>query len=63
MWINGRRAFRPDAGYYRRSRRLRVERGAGGGRSRGRFGGTVVWIVAAVVALVVLLLLVRTPWW
>jgi hypothetical protein len=61
MWIHGRRPVRPDGNFYRRQRRLRVERGtwltAGADVPR-RDGGAVLWIVVAVVAAAVVIFLV-----
>jgi len=45
MWISGRRAFRPDSGYYRNVRRKSL-------RSSRRKASIATVIVAAVVALV-----------
>jgi hypothetical protein len=44
MWINGRRAVRPDGGFYRR-RRVRAERGT----RLTTTAGAVIWIVGGVV--------------
>jgi hypothetical protein len=50
MWISGRRAFRPDSQYYRRTRRL--------GRPRQLRSGGATWLGAAVLMLVILI-----TWW
>jgi hypothetical protein len=49
MWLSGRRAFRPDSQYYRRTRRL--------GRSRA-VRSSVIPVVA-----VLLVLLILGVWW
>jgi hypothetical protein len=67
MWINGRRAVRPDGGFYR-GRRVRGGRGtrltataASPERRAGR--GALVWIVGGVVSLAVTaFFVVRAVW-
>jgi hypothetical protein len=49
MWLSGRRAFRPDSQYYRRTRKL--------GRSR-HVRASAIPVVAVLLALVILGL-----WW
>jgi hypothetical protein len=66
MWIHGRRAVRPDGNFYRRQRRLRVERGtrltAGSGAPR-RAGAALPWIVAGVVTGAALVLVSARALW
>ena len=66
MWINGRRAVRPDGGFYRQGRRARVARGtrltatAGARRSA---GGAVIWLVGGVVAAAALAFIIMRVVW
>jgi hypothetical protein len=54
MWIDGRRAFRPDSKYYRDTRRARL---SGGPSRRGSMIGAIVAIVVvAIVATAYVLL-------
>ena len=53
MWIDGRRAFRPDGNYYRNTRRARLSGGGAGGPSR---RGSMLGVIVAVVAVLVIAL-------
>jgi hypothetical protein len=54
MWIRGRRAFRPDAGFYRQQRKLRLghpPRRPRGGGGRARRWITGIGLLVAVLGL------------
>jgi hypothetical protein len=61
MWISGRRSFRPDSGFYRDQRRLRLRRPPARGRGRARLGPRRGSMLIAVLA-VVLALLAAGAW-
>jgi hypothetical protein len=48
MWLSGRRAFRPDSGYYRNIRRTGLRRSR---RRRAAFAGVIGGIIAIAVVL------------
>jgi len=49
MWIDGRRAFRPDSKYYRDTRRARLS-GSGAARRGSIIGAVIAIVVVAIVA-------------